>query len=306
MENWYKAIDLRYSVRNYKSGISASEMASLQSFANSISSHGIRLAVTRNARIFGSKLFAKRITGTDCFCAVISKNGKDIYSGYLGEIFVLECVSRGFGTCWLGASYKQAVAEEAVELDRGEAIVCVISIGIPHEDEEKPLRKRLSIYELTDKKKEEFEQLPLWQQYAVRAARIAPSAMNHQPWQFYIYEDSIGIVNVSRNLGYGMIDCGIAMIHAEIGASHSGESFDWDLTSKDDEVILYPIKNKEKTQEDEYMEEPSLDYDTEDSFDGEDEPAADEKEDFDLSDEEEDEATDDGLFSNPDDDGTFN
>lgn len=240
MENWYNAIEQRFSVRRYKSGISAQEMASLQKFANeTLNAHGIRIALGRSSNIFSSKLFQRKITGTECFAAIISKTGKDIYSGYIGEIFILECVSRGYGTCWIGSSFKMSAALETIELDEGESIVCVTPIGIS--DEEQPYRKRLSITELTDLTKDEFLNLPKWQQCAIESARLAPSAMNRQPWQFYVYDDSFGIVNVSRNLGYGHVDCGIAMIHAELGAAHCGVTTEWDMNTKSDEALLRPI-----------------------------------------------------------------
>ena len=259
MDKWYNAIEQRFSVRRYRSGISAQEMANLQKFANGIEAHGVRIAIGRSNKIFSGKIFTRKIVGTECFAAIISKNGKDLYSGYLGEIFILECVSRGYGTCWLGASFKMGAALETIELEPGESIVCVTPIGIP--DEEPPYRKRLSLSELTDLTKDEFLDLPEWQQCAVESARLAPSAMNRQPWQFYIYEDSLGIVNISRNLGFGMIDCGIAMLHAELGASHAGEKVDWDVITRDDEAILYPVRPKPEKKQRTENESTTENYD---------------------------------------------
>ena len=65
---------------------------------------------------------------------------------------------------------------------------------------------------------------------ALEAARVAPSAVNRQPWRFTISDGSILVgldqsrdtFHVSRRL-----DCGIAMLHLELGARHSGASVEW-------------------------------------------------------------------------------
>lgn len=289
MERWYRAISDRYSVRNYKSGISVQDMVDLTHFANGIAANGVRLALSRSSKIFSGKLFMPKITGTDCFAAVISKNGKDYNSGYIGELFVLECVSRGFGTCWLGASYKQSAAVEAVELADDEDIVCVIAVGVRDPQERKPLVKRFELAKLTDLTIDDIDELPEWQRRALQSARLAPSAMNHQPWEFYVYSDAIGIVNVSNNMGYGMIDCGIAMLHAEVAATSCGMSFEWDMDTKNDEAILHPVETAANDNI-EYREE----YEAETAYDTEPEESFDSYGDFGSDN------------TDPDDDGTFN
>ena len=302
MEKWYRAITDRYSVRNYKSGLSVPDMVDLAQFASNLNAKGVRIAVGRSSKIFSGKIFLHKITGTDCFAAVISKNGKDCYSGYLGEIFVLECVSRGFGTCWLGASYKQSAAEEAIELSDDEEIVCVIAIGVKDPGERKPHVKRFEIAKLTDLSMEDIEDLPEWQKRALFAARLAPSAMNRQPWEFYVYNDALGIVNVSSNMGYGMIDCGIAMIHAELGAKSCGVEVDWDMKTKNDEAILFPVKDEPDDGTDKASDDAS-EYETDAAETETDKPEdyADEGDSFDSpADEKE------SFDADPDDDRTFN
>jgi hypothetical protein len=74
---------------------------------------------------------------------------------------------------------------------------------------------------------------PVWMKAALEAARLAPSAMNRQPWRFQVDKESItvsadSVVNptmvVSKRL-----DCGIAMLHVEVGALASGVKGSWEL-----------------------------------------------------------------------------
>lgn len=258
MEKWYQAIGRRCSIRDYRSNLTTKQLASLQEFAAGIEAHGVRIAIGRSGKIFSGKLFSSKISGTDCFAAIVSKNGKDVYSGYLGELFILECVSRGYGTCWLGSSFKMSAAQAAVELTEDEEIVCVTPIGIPGEEFE--LHQRKPISRLTGLSVQEFRALPKWQQCAIEAARRAPSAMNRQPWEFEVYDGKVSVVNVSNNFGYGLLDCGIAMLHMELGAAHLGVSGSWNMDA-DDEAVFEAEPQSEDA--DDYYEN-SDDTDTDD------------------------------------------
>jgi hypothetical protein len=69
-----------------------------------------------------------------------------------------------------------------------------------------------------------------WMGKALEAARLAPSAVNRQPWRFVIGDNSIAVrldkkkdtSKISRRL-----DCGIAMLHLELGARHAGAAGKW-------------------------------------------------------------------------------
>ena len=75
-------------------------------------------------------------------------------------------------------------------------------------------------------------QWPPWVKIALEAVRLAPSAVNRQPWGFQVEPDAIIIsvrtggseFNVSKRL-----DCGIAMLHLEVAAAAYGISGKWEL-----------------------------------------------------------------------------
>ena len=225
MEKWYKAALDRVSIRKYNGTPDVPTLRELRRAAQMVSTDEARIYVGKREGIF-NPIIGKTITGTEAFAAVIL-NGKNKYmAGFVGEAFVLECASRGLGTCWLGLSYSKSVAKSAVKLRQGEKIVAVISIGTYDETPE-TVAARKSIFTLTGMEEDSFNSLPDWQQCAVRCARIAPSARNAQPWEFDIKEGAVQVAITSGNFGYGEIDCGIAMLHIELGAAHHGMIGDW-------------------------------------------------------------------------------
>jgi hypothetical protein len=78
---------------------------------------------------------------------------------------------------------------------------------------------------------------PEWAVAAVETARLAPSAVNRQPWRFRLDEGSLVIAKdspfetpkVTKRL-----DIGIAMLHAELAADAYGVTGTWsDLDGND-------------------------------------------------------------------------
>ena len=67
-------------------------------------------------------------------------------------------------------------------------------------------------------------ELGAWQKEAVLAARLAPSAMNLQPWKITADKTSVTIEEPQAVLykKYAQIDRGICMLHAAVGAFKAG------------------------------------------------------------------------------------
>jgi len=159
--------------------------------------------------------------------------------GYTGEGIVLEATALGLGTCWVALSYRLGSAMSIVKLSSSEKLIAVSPIGyatnvITFEEKaitgfgamhkRKPLSTMVSGLEQA--------RWPLWIHNALEAARLSPSATNRQPWNFHVENDSITIsiknpgmeFNVSKRL-----DCGIAMLHLELGAGNQGIRGEWEL-----------------------------------------------------------------------------
>lgn len=227
MEKWYNASKERVSVRRFSESASKDELRELKEAAAELSGSNVRIVVGKKKGVF-DPLIGRSVSGTETFAAVLTKSADDDYlAGSAGEAFVLECTSMGIGTCWLGLSYSKSVLNNFISFrDDYEKVRCVIAIG--HYDElPKKKTQRKTIYDLTGLVETAYKKVPEWQRTAVECGRNAPSARNAQPWEFDILNDSIQIAQVSRNFGYGALDCGIAMLHIEIGAAHCGVYGDW-------------------------------------------------------------------------------
>ena len=181
------------------------------------------------------------MTGAPSAVAIIGTNdapGVQMSMGYTGEAIVLEATRLGLGTCWIGGFYKPTRVAELLDLGGGERVYAVTPLGNPRETftgYEKLAHTwkvasgspRKSVKEIAPG----FEKWPPWAQEAVELARIAPSAVNRQPWRFR-YEEGRVIVAFDGAESAGRIskklDCGIAMLHFELGAATAGVKGQWE------------------------------------------------------------------------------
>lgn len=238
MERWYAAAGQRFSVRKYNSAPAGEDLESLKETANMLAVSNMRIEIGFGEKIFTSLFMGYgKIKGTDCYAAFIGKNAEPATIGYIGEAFILECTALGLGTCWLGASYSKKRAAEAISIKEGEQVVCITPIGISAESYS--ARPRKSLQTLTGLSSKQLTFIPEWQQRALECARLAPSAVNAQPYEMIVEDESIYIKKLSSNFGYADVDCGIAMLHIELGAAHAGVCGKWDI--KEGLVRFTPI-----------------------------------------------------------------
>ena len=202
-----------------------------------LSAMGVRIVIGTGAEVFSPLFFGLgKVKGTTTFAAFLSKNATKEMLGYMGEAFILECTALGLGTCWLGGSFKKKEVEHLIPMEDGEEVICITPIGLPAESY--AMRPRKSLAKLTGLTQQQLTDLPEWQQHALECARMAPSAVNGQPWQFLVEGEKLIVRNTSANYGFGKLDCGIAMLHIELGAAQAGVSGEWELT--DHEMVFIP------------------------------------------------------------------
>lgn len=227
MERWYSASGQRFSMRRYAGAPDAREWEELERMAEFLCGAGVRLVLGRQEGLFRSIFLGSgKVRGTDAFAALIQGGGAELpRCGYVGESFVLECSAMGLGSCWLGGTYKKNLAVQSVALGQDERLVCVIAVGKPGESYVG--RPRKSLCELTGLNRTQLMELPEWQQHALSCARLAPSALNAQPWRFLVEGESLAVERKGANFGFGALDQGIAMLHMELGASHAGVAGLW-------------------------------------------------------------------------------
>lgn len=161
-------------------------------------------------------------------------------TGYTGEGIVLEATALGLDTCWVGGFFRPDVAGRLAGTGENERVLAVTPVGYRVRDagfEERamagfgshsgrePLEKMLTGLPES--------QWPEWVRPALGAARLAPSAVNRQPWGFEVAPDAITVfVRKSGGTDWGVsrrLDCGIAMLHLELGAAMKGTRGRWEF-----------------------------------------------------------------------------
>lgn len=144
--------------------------------------------------------------------------------GYYGEQIVLLAQTLGLNTCWVGVSYSKTPG--AFVLDEGEKVACVISIG--YGETQGVSHKVKSPKEVSNAS----DITPRWFNNGVKAALLAPTAVNQQKFHFeFVGFDGEGkkpkvIAKKGTSLvGYTQMDLGIAKLHFEIGAGKDNFEF---------------------------------------------------------------------------------
>ena len=183
------------------------------------------------------------IVGTDVFIAGKMRrvpHAEEAF-GYSFEKIVLFAESIGVGTTWIAGTMNRDAFERALCLEPGEVMPCVSPLGYP--------AKKMSLRETMMRKgikadsRFAFEELffdggfdkPLTEEKAgalkdaLEAVRLAPSAVNKQPWRVVICGDKAHFCE-KRSKGYvsgdgwdiQKIDMGIALCHFELAAKECG------------------------------------------------------------------------------------
>ena len=157
--------------------------------------------------------------------------------GYLGEGIILEATAMDLNTCWVAGFFRPKVAASLVGTSKNERILSVTPVG--HATAEFSLEERIMTgFGLAHQRKPLTEiitgldqaELPHWMKSALEAARLAPSAINRQPWRFHVEPCSITVSVDSPRFTFGIskrLDCGIAMLHIEVAALDCGVQGKW-------------------------------------------------------------------------------
>jgi hypothetical protein len=159
--------------------------------------------------------------------------------GYIGEGVILEATAMGLATCWVGGFFRPKVAASVVGVHGSEKVLAVTPVG--------RAAKRLTREEIImtgfgrNHRRKPLAELvtgldedrwPEWMKAALEAARIAPSAINRQPWRFYLEQNSITVYVDNPRFTFGIskrLDCGIAMLHIEVAALDNGVRGRWEF-----------------------------------------------------------------------------
>ena len=161
-----------------------------------------------------------------------TENG-ELAVGYEFEELMLKACSMNLGTVWIGGTMKREMFEEACEKKDDERMPCISPLGTPAKMSFKESMMRKGVKADTRMKNEQlfFNQdmnhvlLPDEEAVkdALEAVRLAPSAVNKQPWRI-IYKDGLYHFYEFQSGGYESeavgdmqkIDIGIALCHFDL------------------------------------------------------------------------------------------
>lgn len=224
-----EAIEARHSVRAYTGQpLTADVVKVLEEKIRELNEKGhLHMQLIRNeTKAFQGKL-AKygKFRGVNDYIVMAGQKSDDLDEriGYYGEQLVLLAQTLGLNTCWVGLSYSKVPGTYILEA--GEVIEAYISIG--YGETQGVSHKIKSVEQVSNAN----DLTPSWFRQGVKAALLAPTAVNQQKFFFeYIPARDGKPVRVlaKRNfslIGFTQMDLGIVKCHFEIGAGK--EHFEW-------------------------------------------------------------------------------
>jgi len=144
------------------------------------------------------------------------KEGEEENAGFIGQQLMLWLDSHDLGGVWLGGS-RDATKE------RSSSDIIVLAFGKPEGSPRRTLSefKRKPLADVTNAPDDE----------CIKAAHLAPSGINIQPWYFEKTSDKLliyrQILKPPMSLAYKLtrVDIGIALCHYAVACEHFGKSF---------------------------------------------------------------------------------
>ncbi len=239
MKDYYDLLFKRKSVREYDGNLTENDIQIIQDEIKELTPlvEGIRVE---------TKLVPRTETTAKIgeYCLLIYTEDKEFAMmnvGYMFEQLDLALMSHDIGVCWYG----MGKAEEKNLNDLKFAIMLTIGKA-KHEDYRSSLLdfKRKEIYEIWEG---DFNQ-------AVKeAVRVAPSAVNLQPWKFRSSLNKVAVFHnpnlmaklvASMSTHFSLLDIGIVLCFFEIALTNKGFTFERELLSKNksNQIAIYTIK----------------------------------------------------------------
>ncbi len=243
IDTWYDAIFLRHSQRKYSGEVPNDEVTRrieevCTKFRPFSGSRAVLVKEPANDVFKGAVgPYFYKVTEAPYYIAFIANMGAphiQAITGYLGEGVILDATSLGLNTCWVGGFFRRETVLKQIDLENDERVLAITPVGYSKENVD-----RVGISSKQYRRKS-LDKLIVsgnmdnirWIESALEAVRIAPSAANRQPWRFQISNDSITVLANNKREGFGAsrkLDCGIAMLHLELGALVARNTGSWEF-----------------------------------------------------------------------------
>ena len=214
-----EAIEQRHSVRQFEDKlIDAETAAKLKAEIDTVNHDSglhIQLFTDESEAFKGNEPHYGQFSGCKNYFALVGKKGMDEKIGYYGQRLVLYAQQLGLNTCWVALTYKKG--KVVVDTASGEKLYIVIALGYGKtQGAAHKVKEETAVSDIAPDS-------PDWYRNGVKAALLAPTAMNQQKFKFSRAGDK---VNAKDGMGfYTKIDLGIVKYNFEIGAGK--DSFNW-------------------------------------------------------------------------------
>lgn len=228
-EEALKLMETRHSVRSFTDEpLSAEQRAALQAEIDAGNAEGglsMRLVCDEPEAFDSTMAHYGKFSGVRNYVVLAGAPSADLEQrcGYYGERIVLLAQQLGLGTCWVALTFKRRYVKKL--LSAGEKMVVVIALGhgaaqgVDHKVKPADAVSTCS------------GDVPAWFKQGVKAALLAPTAMNQQSFMFTLESNARSgaakpkVQAASKGGAYSKVDLGIVKLHFELGAGTS--NFDW-------------------------------------------------------------------------------
>ncbi len=147
--------------------------------------------------------------------------------GYTLQGVVLRLTTLGLATCWLGGNIKNSQLRSTIDIPEGQVPQLMIAFGYP-EKGKSPIRRSSSEAKRKDVSEITSGTMDITWSRIISAIRLAPSAVNIQPWRFVFIDGKVHVYSaksgnfITRHLvgSLNLVDVGIALCHAMVAAQH--------------------------------------------------------------------------------------
>lgn len=214
-----EAMEKRHAVRSYEDKpIEGEVLSTLQDAIAECNKEGdLHIQLVQNEpQAFDSRMaHYGNFSGVSNYLALIGKKSPTLEErcGYYGEKLVLLATTLGLSSCWVAMTYKKI--PDAFTLNAGEKLVIVIALGYGKTTGNPHKAKDISAVSNANSSS------PEWFESGVKAALLAPTAVNQQKYHFELKGDK-----VAAKAGFGpctKIDLGIVKYHFEVGSGKGSE-----------------------------------------------------------------------------------
>lgn len=216
--NWYEAISIRKSVRRYSTKAVPSELIKqIKNCAeklNCLQQDSVCSVQIYNAKEAHHKIKGPFRVNAPYYLAVFTKKTSFsmIEAGCYAQRLVLYMTTKGLGTCYQGGCRLSPS-----EIPEGMQLAVIVAFGYAERNlvrnaehaKRQPLNRLCHFYENAG---EDIRTM-------LKAARLAPSAFNRQPWRFAVWSDRIELylhkdpVLKHFAVSNGLLDMGIVLCH---------------------------------------------------------------------------------------------